>query len=142
MQVSIARTLWMAGGAAAIVAASFIATLQVINYLSLPLDPNLDVIHVAEATFGMNCNGFKTPTAVIAEITAGNGTAAAKKRCDGAKGKCEFTVADLLLGDPAPGCGKEFSITWRCGAGAALQDFHLSAEAQQKKALLICPPQR
>lgn len=136
MQASIARTLLMAAGAIAIVAASFFATLQIMNYLAQPPDPNADVIHVAEATYGMSCNGSKTPSGTIAEIKAGNATDAVSKQCDGAKGKCEFTIT---LPDPANGCGKDFAVTWRCGAGETGGRVYVSGEAQGKKALLVCP---
>ncbi len=126
-------------GGAAIVAGSFFATLQIINYLSLPADPNADVIHVAAATYGMNCNGFKMPSGAIADVKTGNVTAAVSKQCDGAKETCDYLVDVTRLGDFARGCAKDFSVEYHCDASSDLRTSRLLAEANGKTIYLSCP---
>jgi hypothetical protein len=50
-----------------------------------------------------------------------------------------FDVDVLQLGDPAPGCGKDFTASWRCGGDPTVHKFFLSPEASGRSALLSCP---
>jgi len=60
-------------------------------------------VRVVAATYGENC---KAPH--------GNNTAAVARACDG-RAACDYEVAVANLGDPAPGCGKNFVVEWSCG---------------------------
>ena len=85
-------------------------------------------INIVEANYGANC-GAK----------AGNATESVNNNCFG-KDSCEYTVDVNKLGDPAPGCGKEFEVEWKCGRDAKVQKLTLPAEAGIKsKANLTCP---
>src|SRR5262249_2754369 len=70
-------------------------------------------IRVAEATYGLNCREFKPSEGRENRVVKGNATEAVKKACDGAKGTCPFVVDAGRLGDPAPGCQKDFTVRWR-----------------------------
>jgi hypothetical protein len=50
MRLSFGRVLVMVAGGLAVVAISFFATMQFMNYWLTPPDPNASLIHVVEAT--------------------------------------------------------------------------------------------
>ena len=122
----------------AIVAASFWSTLLIMNYWSKPEDPNANRIHVTEATYGNSCKDVAPPDGHPNLVKPGNATAAVSEDCENKKASCTFTVDAARLGDPAPGCGKDFTVTWRCGADQAALKAYLSAEANNRSALLSC----
>ena len=64
-------------------------------------------IHVIEATYGGNCaaQGFGAQR--------GNATAHARSVCEGQK-TCDYVVQVQALGDPAPGCAKDFVARYAC----------------------------
>jgi len=125
-------------GGLAIVAASFWGTLLILNYWSTPEDPNADRIHVAEATYGNSCKDFVPPGGRANLVKSGNSTAAVSEICENKKASCSFTVDAAQLGDPASGCGKDFTVTWRCGADQALRKAYLPVEANERSAFLSC----
>lgn len=64
------------------------------------------VIHVTAATYGgATCH---QPT--------GNVTRFLSQACDGKK-MCDYVVQYQAIGDPAPGCAKDFTVQWTCSAG-------------------------
>jgi hypothetical protein len=67
----------------------------------------------------------------------GNATYAAGEACDG-KMDCRFTVSSSILGDPANGCGKDFSLEYRCRPGKSIKTLKLPAEANNEVAALDC----
>lgn len=67
--------------------------------------PAGNVIHVTAATYGAIC---RQP--------AGNVTKPLAAACDG-KSTCDYVVQYQVIGDPAPGCAKDFSVQWTCSAG-------------------------
>ena len=46
-------------GGIAVVAISFFATMQILDYWLTPQDPNASVIHVVDATYGLACKRFR-----------------------------------------------------------------------------------
>ena len=126
-------------GGIAVVAISFFATMQIIDYWLTPQDPNADVIHVVDATYGLACKDFAPPSGKPNLVKVGNVTAALTKACDKAKTTCLFAVDAVQIGDPANGCSKDFIATWRCGSDQNVQKFYLPAEAHGKSAVLSCP---
>jgi len=62
-------------------------------------------ILVVSATYGGNCGA-----------PPGNVTEALADACNGRR-VCEYVVRYQILGDPVPGCGKDFVVRWHCGDG-------------------------
>jgi hypothetical protein len=139
MRSSGGRVLLMVIGGFAVVAISFFATMQILDYWLTPQDPNANVIHVVDATFGLACKDFTPPSGRPNLVKVGNFTAVLTSVCDKAKGACSFAVDAVKDGDPAPGCGKDFVASWRCGSDAKVHHFNLTAEASGRSARLICP---
>jgi hypothetical protein len=128
----------LAGGVM-VVAACFWSTRAILHYWSAPTDPNADVIHVVEATYGDNCQTFVTPDRYPNFAKPGNASAAVATVCNKTKASCLFTIDVTKLGDPANGCGKDFTVSWRCGSSTQLHQIYLPAEANKRIALLGCP---
>ena len=139
MRSSIGRIVLMVLGSVLVVAISFFATLQILDYWLVPDDPNADVIHVAEATYGLNCKDFTPPPGHANLAKPGNATTVMAQACDATKATCLFIVDAVKLGDPASGCGKDFTARWRCGNDQKVHDFFLAAEAAGRTAVLSCP---
>lgn len=64
-----------------------------------------DNVQVLSATYGGNCRAAQ-----------GNVTNFLAAACDG-KESCSYRVDYAVLGDPAPGCAKDYVATWKCGLG-------------------------
>lgn len=96
-------------------------------------------IRVVEATYGLSCKDAQVliPGTVIA-VKQGNATEFASKMCSGRTGTCTVPISATRLGDPAPGCGKDFQITWRCGTSEAVHRAVVEGEAHKKSASLSC----
>jgi len=62
-------------------------------------------ILVVSATYGGNCGA-----------RPGNVTEALADACTGRR-VCEYTIRHQILGDPVPGCPKDFVVRWQCGDG-------------------------
>jgi hypothetical protein len=74
-------------------------------------------IEVLGATYGFN---YRAPKNNAAEhMTRG---------CNG-KSRCNYRVDAQVLGDPAPGCQKDFNVTWRCGPAGTPRHEQLPPEA-------------
>jgi hypothetical protein len=139
MGSSIGRVSLMVIGGFAVVAISFYATMQILDYWLAPQDPNANVIHVVDATYGLACKDFAPPSDHPNLVKVGNFTALLTSVCDKAKGACSFAVDAVKDGDPAPGCAKDFIANWRCGSDKKVHRFYLTVEASGRSALLICP---
>ena len=74
-------------------------------------------IRVESATYGAICG-----------VERGNLTDFVKSVCEGSE-TCDFVVDVNRFGDPAPGCGKDFTTTWSCGGSFERQAITLPAEA-------------
>jgi hypothetical protein len=139
MGSSIGRVLFKVIGGFAVVAISFFATMQILDYWLTPLDPSASVIHVVDATYGLACKDFAPPSGKPNLVKVGNFTAALTSACDKAKTTCLFAVDAVQLGDPADGCAKDFIANWRCGNDPKVHQSYLAAEASGRSALLSCP---
>jgi hypothetical protein len=73
-------------------------------------------IRVLSATYGENCGA-----------TVGNSTYDVINDCSGQM-SCNYVVDYTHLGDPAPGCAKQFTLKFRCGNGG-VRSLTLAAEA-------------
>ena len=84
-------------------------------------------IAVTEGTYGENCGA-----------AYGNATHALRAACDGRR-SCAFRIDVSALGDPAPGCAKDFRAVWSCGSGEALHPATIGPEAGfDRRILLSC----
>jgi hypothetical protein len=88
-------------------------------------------LKVLRATYGANCGA-----------PPGNATTAARRECDG-RSTCHFVVNVQDLGDPAPGCAKEFEVEWQCDDTGDKGAVTVRAEAGfGSVALVTCGPLR
>jgi hypothetical protein len=121
----------------AVLVASFWLSLQIIDSWTLP--PNAAEIRITEATYGLNCRDFKVPAGQVNRVAAGNATKIALEVCGTKTESCSFLVDINRLGDPAPGCRKDFSLQWRCGDMEKVQEFYIPDEANGNSATATCP---
>lgn len=85
-------------------------------------------ISVLSATYGASCGARE-----------GNATTDLRKTCDGYM-NCGYRVDVAKLGDPAPGCFKNFRAAYRCGDRPTRSEVFIPAEAGLGSyALLACP---
>ena len=110
-------------GGLAIVAGSFYATLKIMDYF----DRGPSLITIEEATYGANCGGAKPV----------NATQRLARVCDG-RTSCNMPILVHELGDPAPGCGKEFSVRYRCSREWLARGSKIGAEATGLTLRLDC----
>jgi hypothetical protein len=111
-------------GGAAIIAASFFATIFVMDYFANGPSPGMVVI---EASYGSNC-GTKP----------GNQTGYFESACNRKK-QCSVLIDITKMGgDPAPGCAKDFSIKYVCRPNTPLRSASIPAEAYGKTLALDC----
>lgn len=87
-------------------------------------------INVLTAWYGPSCN-----------TQHGNVTAHVKSRCDG-KASCSYTVDAGTLGDPAPGCSKNFLVLYACQGQAEVRLAQLAAEAHARPLTFGCEVKR
>ena len=78
------------------------------------------------ATYGYNCGA-----------TPGNALADVRRRCEGNL-NCEYKVEEAVLGDPTPGCLKNFIVNYKCFEGARERRVVVDAEASGNVASLTC----
>ena len=85
-------------------------------------------IRVEFATYGGNCG-----------VAKGNVTPHIARQCNG-KSKCRYTVNHKIIGDPAYGCAKTYTVRYRCGNNPQVFEKSLAAEAGwgDKAVLLEC----
>jgi hypothetical protein len=110
-------------GGIAVVVGSFFATLFVMDRFS---EPSIGSVSVMEATYGANC-GAKP----------GNLTAYVVKTC-GQTPRCSLPIDVSKMGDPAPGCVKNFSVKYSCRKNSSVRDASASPEASGKTLDLNC----
>src|SRR5258708_4305642 len=120
-----------AAGGLTIVIGSFLTTLKVMDYwtgVAATEIGSLNSIKIEEATYGANCaNGVK----------AGNATQYAAKSCDG-HALCNIFISVQELGDPAPGCGKDFSVRLMCNRQQPARRMHINGEANGSTVRIDC----
>ncbi len=83
-------------------------------------------IQVESATYGANCGAWR-----------GNATSEVRWQCDGQQ-VCDYYISVSRLGDPAPGCPKNFDVRYRCGFGGQTKHETVFQEANGGIARLDC----
>lgn len=131
------RILFKFLGALAVLLASFWLSLKVIDYWALP--PNASEIRISQASYGLNCRDFKVPAGQVNRVKEGNATGTALDACGKTVGSCTFTIDVNRMGDPAPGCQKDFRLYWKCGDMDDVRNFYIPEEANMKSATVTCP---
>lgn len=93
------------------------------------LPPPPGTVEIVEATYGGNCGA-----------AGGNASKALVAECSGTQ-SCNYVVSVERLGDPAGGCGKDFSVRWRCSGTEPVQTASIPPEAGlgEKAVLFSCP---
>jgi peptidoglycan/LPS O-acetylase OafA/YrhL len=85
-------------------------------------------VRVIAATYGANC-----------KARGGNATRALSTTCNG-KDNCDYIVDVNVLGDPAPGCTKNFAVEYECAPNEERLIKELPGEAGLRSRLLLsCP---
>jgi hypothetical protein len=85
-------------------------------------------ISVVAGTYGGNCGA-----------PHGNVTAALGSACN-TLGRCDYIVDYTIIGDPAPGCAKDYVAEWTCNGQSLVQQATASPEAGFRKTVtLTCP---
>lgn len=101
--------------------------------------PPPGTIDLVDASYGKSCRNFTPEPPQQNTYRGGNATGALNRVCAG-KSRCHFVVDSAMLGDPVPGCGKDFSAEYRCGpAESALKVVRVDANADGKTIVLDCP---
>jgi Galactose binding lectin domain len=95
-------------------------------------------IHVLRASYGESCLNFRPRSPYVNSFANGNATSAVGRACDG-EPLCDFAVSTLVLGDPAVGCAKNFSVQYACWPGENAKTVGLEGEANGKAVALSCP---
>jgi hypothetical protein len=115
-------------GGIAILVISFFVTLRALDYYTERSNHPPSRITVEEATYGSNCGR---------RVGRGNVTPFFSKACDG-RSSCDVTISVDQLGDPAPGCGKDFSIRFLCDNQQPSRSQNLKGEANGSMLHLHC----
>jgi hypothetical protein len=86
-------------------------------------------IIVEGATYGGNCGAGK-----------GNATIQVSNACNG-QTLCQYVVDFRVIGDPAPGCVKDFSLSYTCAGSQTRKEVRISGEEAgfEKTVVLSCP---
>ncbi len=85
-------------------------------------------ITVLTAWYGQSCG-----------TTHGNVTAHVQSRCNGRR-SCNYPVEVQTLGDPSPGCQKNFVVLYTCSDATTVRLVQLTAEASGRLVELSCVP--
>ncbi len=85
-------------------------------------------IRVMAATYGKNCG-----------VRYGNVTNHLAEVCNG-RAVCEYIIDFRVIGDPAPGCAKDYVAEWECGHDPERGVINVPADAGfGTKIVLRCP---
>ena len=103
--------------------------------------PREAIIDVVDATYGSSCRSFRPATPLVNLFQAGNATASVRQACAGYQ-RCLYAINVNVIGDPVPGCPKDFVVTSRCPHDADPRTAALEAEAHGKSLVLECPVAR
>lgn len=79
--------------------------------------PGEGTIEVISSVYGGSCVSIRE-----------NATASLRRNCNG-RTSCDYVVNVAILGDPAPGCSKDFKAEWRCSADGEIKSIALPPEA-------------
>jgi peptidoglycan/LPS O-acetylase OafA/YrhL len=96
-------------------------------------------IRVIEATYGFNCTRDIPGVPRRFDVSRGNATAHIAAACDD-HNSCEYVVSVEALGDAAPQCPKDYSVTYTCsGSETQHHEARLGPEANGHATSLRCP---
>jgi hypothetical protein len=138
MRSAIGRTLVPLMGGLFVIVALFLATTKFMLIWATPRDLNANMLHIVEATYGKNCQGFVPSREHTNLVKPGNATAVASMFCDNTNVMCPVSANVGLIGDPAFGCDKDFTVSWRCGVDRTIHQIYLPAEAAYQIAWVSC----
>jgi len=98
--------------------------------LALSAAAHANSVDVLTAWYGQTCGAAHA-----------NVTAHVKSQCDG-KPECSYGVDAGTLGDPAPGCAKNFIVLYACRGQPPVRLAQLPGEANGRALVLSCvaPP--
>ncbi len=96
-------------------------------------------VAIVSATYGLNCQDFPVPAPFPKTVAPGNVTNYVKRACD-ARQRCDLQIDVSRMGDPANGCGKDFSVEYKCSGSETLKSEFLPPEAHGKSLVLDCTP--
>jgi hypothetical protein len=85
-----------------------------------------NTITVTSATYGASCKAPK-----------GNVTKFVQTACNG-QSTCQYIVQYKTIGDPAPGCVKDFTVEWTCGNGVGGSATAPGEAGLGSKVSLVC----
>src|SRR5580700_681611 len=92
--------------------------------------PPPGTIDVVDASYGQSCRNFTPKPPQQNTYREGNAIGVLNQVCTG-KSHCQFVVDGAMLGDPVPGCDKDFSVAYRCGpTDSALKVVRADAEGK------------
>jgi len=124
----LAKSLLNVIGGFGIVLASFFITLAVMDHWTTDPAEGERIIKIEEATYGANCGK---------NVKTGNATVAVAKSCDG-RLSCNYLVSVEELGDPAQGCGKDFSVRFTCSQQQPVRTSYVKGEANRSTVRVNC----
>jgi hypothetical protein len=101
-------------------------------------------IPILSATYGQSCSGFMPKTQSQNWVREGNVTERVNEACirgmNATGDGCKFIVGNNRWGDPAQGCGKDFSVSYQCKGDQQPRTAYIKAEAAGKSVDLDCLP--
>jgi hypothetical protein len=111
---------------------------RVVGHFHLLLHGKRPDIVVISASYGLNCrtDQVKPPTGNSPAL--GNVSTKIRRLCRFST-ICNLQLDVRWLGDPAPGCAKDFDVAYRCGDPAEPVTRHVEAEASGNSIVLKCP---
>jgi hypothetical protein len=92
------------------------------------------------ASYGLNCPPERAYPAPANSPALGNATTQIHRLCRFST-VCEVQVNVRWLGDPVPGCAKDFDVAYQCGDGPGIMTGHIQGEANGQSIVLKCPVQ-
>jgi hypothetical protein len=141
MRSTVRSALTKLGTGLAVMAASFLIVTIALHYWSPRAAENPNLIHIATATYGENCRAFVPAAGQANLVKTGNATVAASQTCNNTDVICPIYVDVVRIGDPAIGCAKDFTVSWRCGGEHAVHTAYAAAEAFKTIVWISCPAQ-
>src|SRR5579863_199056 len=124
--------------AVVIVGSGFLGTTALVHQFWRSVISRTNGIQIVDATYGGNCEEFSPAPQNAGLVKHGNATASIMQSCENTDLLCPFVIDQLLLGDPAVGCNKDFEANWRCGRDPVVHQIKLQPEAKNKIAWLSC----
>ena len=100
-------------------------------------DKPLPDISILRATYGANCHGLRSALWAANNASSGNETDYVQRACN-AGSICGFRVDVVRMSDPAPGCAKDFSVTYKCTSDGRTTTVAIPKEANGRKVTLDC----